>query len=107
MTNKSSNCKARPLVNELKPFKGNNVFAGWSGSCYVVYSYGYHFPLFVWDDIRQVWLENSDRYSVTTTKHKNQMRPEGVTLTLATTDELKEIIFELENEHRLILTRKG
>ncbi len=39
---------------------------------YVVYSYGRHFPMAVYVDGR--WIVNSDRYSVTTTRHQGYVR---------------------------------
>lgn len=76
---KISNKNARPYVKARKPFKGSNL----SGCCrtlpgvpetevYVVYSYGY-WPLFIHVD--GTWFENTDRYSVTTSKHRNQTHP--------------------------------
>ena len=54
-------------------FNGNNTFARWENSAYVVYSYGYHFPMYVWKN--SGWFENSDKYSVSTSKQQTQLRP--------------------------------
>jgi hypothetical protein len=40
---------------------------------YVVYSYGEHWPLFVYEDGK--WYENADKYSRSTTKHHGQLHP--------------------------------
>ena len=78
------------LVSRRVPFKANNIFAQahtpkhGHTTLYVVYSYGEHFPLFVAETDgagNTVWYENTDRYSVTTSKHKSQARPHYVTFT--------------------------
>lgn len=43
--------------------------------CYVVYSYGAHFPLYIWDVDTQRWFGNSGSYSRTTSKHSTLTRP--------------------------------
>jgi hypothetical protein len=45
---------------------------------YVVFSYGPHFPMYVYDYQMQEWYGNKDRYSVTTSKHQTQARPTRV-----------------------------
>ena len=42
---------------------------------YVVYSYGPHWPMFIYDTETDQWFENGDKYSVTTSKHTNKIRP--------------------------------
>ena len=88
---KISNAKARPAVQTLSPFTGNNTFGEWSGSAYTVFSYGHHFPLFVFKD--GIWYENSDKYSVsatkysqTTSKHRSQLHPLEETVKASTSD---------------------
>lgn len=56
---------------------------------YAVYSYGEHWPLFVNHD--GTWYENSDRYSVTTSKHRSATHPHCDTIG-ASCDELKRFI---------------
>lgn len=70
---KTANWSARPLVQSLKPFKGNNTFGEIIGKAYAVFSYGHHWPLFV--NVNGQWYENADRYSVTTSKHRSQLHP--------------------------------
>jgi hypothetical protein len=41
----------------------------------VVYSYGDHWPLFMWNDTLQLWFENTERYSTTTSKHRTFTHP--------------------------------
>lgn len=74
-TPRTSNFKARSLVQSRTPFKGSNTFAEWDGKRFVVYSYGKHWPLFVWCEVAKCWYENSDKYSRTTSKHRMQLHP--------------------------------
>jgi len=75
-------------------FTGSNTFAEWNEGIYAVYSYGRHFPLFVWNGSK--WFENSDKYSVSTSKQQTQLRPHlegfGEEFTKKTTEQLKQII---------------
>jgi hypothetical protein len=78
---------AHQYVSKCKPFKNSNgqLYGHWEaggvaysdggGMRYVVYSYGKHWPLFVWDDESQCWYGNSDKNSVTTTKHRTYANP--------------------------------
>ena len=42
---------------------------------YIVYSYGEHFPMYVYDDASSTWFGNSDKFSPTTAKHQTLARP--------------------------------
>ena len=68
-----TNKDARAYVQQRKPFQGNNTSGTYIEDSYVVYSYGTHFPLFVYDDGR--WFAISDRYSRATSKHRSQLHP--------------------------------
>jgi len=57
-------------------------YANKSSQRYVVFSYGGHWPLFIYDYGTQRWFENDDRYSKTTSKHRSKahpLPPEGTT----------------------------
>lgn len=81
----TTNRACRGFVNNKRPFQANNIFARWHdikdetgakmNECYAVYSYGWHFPLYVYDRAANAWCENEDSYSVTTSKHRTQTRP--------------------------------
>lgn len=86
---KTSNSKCREFVRTCTPFKGNNLYGVEENNKFVVYSYGRHFPLFAYVDGQ--WYENSDRYSVTTSKHRSQSHPLCDTTKVSTT-ELKNLI---------------
>jgi len=59
---------------------------------YVVYSYGYHFPMYVYDFETGLWLGNSDKYSRTTSSHQTKARPSQGIYQWFSTEELKIII---------------
>jgi hypothetical protein len=82
-----ANKNARPYVQAHKPFQGSNTHAMWHGASrrYVVYSYGIHWPLFIYDEAQGVWFENAEKYPQSTSRHHSQMhpRPEGGCLPLS------------------------
>ena len=78
VTIKTSNKDCRMLVDALEPFKANNLFAENAGSrFYVVYSYGYHWPLWVYDREAREWIGTDSKYSVSTSRHQSLSRPSG------------------------------
>jgi hypothetical protein len=89
---KISNKDGGLYTSNFSEFKGNNTFAEYSESgVYTVYSYGYHFPMYVFKDL--TWYENSDKYSASTSKQQTQMRPNSVTeFKLKNTEQLKRLI---------------
>ena len=79
-----SNNKARDYVNGFKEFQGSNMFGKWldvgngrteTNLLYAVYSYGSHFPMYVWDSTEKKWLGNKDKYSQSTTRHQALAKP--------------------------------
>ena len=85
-----ANKDAREYVQKAEPFQGSNLFGEYddsdegSNTPYVVYSYGYHFPMFIY--LNNIWYENSDKYSVSTSKHQSQSHPMMETIKLNTED---------------------
>ena len=90
-----ANRNAREYVQRNEPFQGSNMFGGFddddqgSNTPYVVYSYGTHFPMFIY--LGNTWYENSDKYSVTTSKQQTQAHPQMDTIKM-TTKEMKELL---------------
>ena len=82
---RTSNQKCDMYVNKCEVFTANNIFAeDYSNTkespvlpdgLYVVYSYGHHFPMYAYDYRLKVWIGNSDKYSVSTSKQQTQARP--------------------------------
>jgi hypothetical protein len=87
MAVKIANRDARQYVQRRQPFTGNSLYAEtWlaipsgiaEGGCgYAVFSYGFHWPLFAAVSLggRTVWFENTDKHSVSTSKHRSQTHP--------------------------------
>ena len=71
---RTTNSKCSALVEQRKEFQASNLYARWMYDRYVVFSYGPHWPLFVYDQ-KKGWFENSERYSVSTSKHRTQSHP--------------------------------
>lgn len=103
---RTSNKNAYSAVMAKEKFTASNMFAEWivrgeyvSGDAtvegvkelYVVYSYGYHFPMWVWDDSIKEWIGNKDKYSRSTTRQQSQTRPNNIK-TWLDTDEIKEVV---------------
>ena len=68
-----ANKDCRSYVERKEEFNGSNLYARNIGKIYVVYSYGKHYPMFLFR--KENWYENSDGYSVSTRKHHGQARP--------------------------------
>lgn len=87
----------RAYVQARKIFKASHLFSGWTSSdhnlCarYVVYSYGMHFPLYVWDAATNTWYGNSDKHSRSTSRHSSACNPYNVKYWV-NTEHLKGIV---------------
>lgn len=76
---KLSNYNVRTAVQNHEEFDANNIFSRWeetpTGAMYVVYSYGLHYPMFIYVPDIDHWFSNSTKYSRTTSKHRSQAHP--------------------------------
>ena len=87
---KTSNGKCRYHVQNRVEFKANNIFSEHRSTyfnremLYIVYSYGHHYPMFVYHERSGTWFENVDRYSVSTSKHRSQAHPLCPTIKVGT-----------------------
>lgn len=87
------NKNADAYTTNREPFKGSNTWGEWlTKSLYVVYSYGRHFPLFVWDNDVQMWFANADKYSRSTSKHRAQLRPNTDKLECMNTQQIRSLV---------------
>ncbi len=99
--NRIANSKCRSFVVDREPFQGSNMWGAWvpttyadrDHSVYVVFSYGAHFPMYVYDPDTNQWYANGDKYSRSTTRHQSQARPDynGANLTWLNTDNMKQL----------------
>jgi hypothetical protein len=95
-----TNAEMWRLSTARQPFKNNNgtAWGQWllGGNLYAVYSYGAHFPMYVYDNQTSQWYGNSDKYSRTTTRHQTQALPRvgefGTPMVYAPTQELMQLI---------------
>jgi hypothetical protein len=72
---KVANKNAKELIGNLIAFQASNLYGVWRGNTYVVFSYGEHFPIYLWDDIAYKWIGNKDKYSQSTTRHQALAKP--------------------------------
>lgn len=92
MTKRINGRHARSYVQPKVPFKNSNgqLYAEWLGldgrenseARYCVYSYGPHWPLFIYVPHVNTWFENKDRCSTTTSKHRTFTHPHCDTVAL-------------------------
>jgi hypothetical protein len=70
-----TNKQVRTQVQQLKPFTSTTgyLFSIRRDNRYIVYSYGSHFPLFIYEG--GAWYANADKYSVTTNRHYSHAHP--------------------------------
>lgn len=59
------------LIATLQPVKGNSLYSMDTDKFYIVYSYGVHFPVAAYDYTEKLWYLNTDKYSVTTSRHQS------------------------------------
>lgn len=92
-----ANIRASEYTTRKEEFRGNNTFGEWKGDTYVVYSYGYHFPMYVYKNGQ--WYENSDKYSISTSKQQSQLRPRiDGEFNYKNTEELKDMVSGVETQ---------
>ena len=72
---RAANNNCRQHVESLTEFKGSNLFSESNTKYYVVYSYGYHFPILLYVRADATWFINNDKYSRDTSKHQSQTYP--------------------------------
>lgn len=70
-----ANRDARWYVTENKEFKGSNTFAEWINDKYVVFSYGKHWILYLFDSNFRVWYGCNEKTSTSTSKQSSQLHP--------------------------------
>ena len=94
--------KCRPFVQDRKAFQNSNgqLYAKWeTPDLYVVYSYGDHWPLFMWAGRTDTWYQNADKFSPTTSRHRTYAHPYEET-ELVGCYRMKQIIDAYRSAHR-------
>ena len=92
----NNNC--RQYIESLTEFKGSNLFSESNTKYYVVYSYGYHFPILLYVRAGATWFINNDKYSRHTSKHQSQTYPHYGKKVNTDKAELQKIINLLNRE---------
>lgn len=87
------NHSCRRYVNEKKPFKASHMFGKNVGKFYVVYSYGEHFPMYIYDFEKDLWYANKSSYSVTTSKHQSQACPTTNRMVYLNINQIEDILY--------------
>lgn len=73
--------QARRYVQEKREFVNNSGsiyahnYANQHDKWYVVYSYGVHFPMYLYDYATNTWYGNWEKARRTTSKHQSQTHP--------------------------------
>lgn len=86
----------RCVINRTPFYAGKETLYGcWvAPDRYVVYSYGDHFPIYIWDDTHRQWYGNRDKYSRTTSRHQSAACPISIlnpTIHWLATDTMRSI----------------
>lgn len=91
---KINNSEMREFTTVRDHFKNNHgsVYTDEVNGLYVVYSYGVHFPMWVYDEGSDMWIGNKSKFSVTTSRTQNQSRPDTDAIEMMHTDELIHLI---------------
>ena len=97
-----ANRKSYEYTTTQRPFIANNLYAeNINDRFYVVYSYGPHWPLWVYDRQVRVWYGHNSKYSQTTSKHKFQSKPSVETtdsiIIFPNVELLKKLISEVKS----------
>jgi hypothetical protein len=91
MTKRINGRLARPYVQRKEAFQNSNgqLYAEWllepagGFSRYVVYSYGRHWPLFVYVPQVDTWFENKEKFGPTPSQHRTFTHPHCDTVALS------------------------
>ena len=72
-----TNRKCESLVQDKLPFRGSNMYGEWKSPLptteppvYVVYSWGEHFPLYIYEPTKDEWFINTDGTTNSSIQHR-------------------------------------
>lgn len=89
----------RELVERRQPFKtygslyAEHTSASDGSDLYVVYSYGPHWPLYVYHNPTGLWFGNADKTSMTTSRHASAARPRYARIHWLCWDDMTELAY--------------
>jgi hypothetical protein len=78
---------------ELKRNDNTPIYSVNGTKTYTVYSYGNHYPMYVYDKTVDRWYGNSDKYSRTTSRHMTKLCPDDGVHQYVDTYRLKAIAY--------------
>lgn len=78
---------------ELKRNDNTPIYSINGAKTYTVYSYGNHYPMYVYDRTVDRWYGNSDKSTRTTNRHKKAIKPSDGVHQYVDTYRLKAIAF--------------
>lgn len=82
---------ARTAVETRSDFKGSNMFGQTlPNGVYAAFSYGPHWPMYVYKDGR--WYGNSSRYSQSTSCQSSACHPFGVDITWLPVEDMLDLV---------------
>jgi hypothetical protein len=87
--------ECRQYVDRRVPFHTTNkqLFGYWAPSgVYAVFSYGQHWPLFVYEPKTTSWFANEDKYGTTTSKHYGKAHPFATPTTKLSCTAMKKLV---------------
>ena len=88
---KTTNYNCRSYVRQCQPFVASHLWGEWSNGRYMVFSYGQHWPLFVYEQVTNTWYGNQNKYSPTTSRHYSQAHP-LVEMVMLSVDDMKAVV---------------
>lgn len=80
------------FITNSQTMHGQWKYKGEDGGRYVVYSYGEHFPMYIYDSKTCEWYGNKDKYSRTTSCHQTKARPRAGVDDWFDTETMKRIV---------------
>ena len=89
---RTANKRAGDLVGKLVEFKGNNTYSEWIDDNYVVFSYGEHWILYLYNKNYNQWYGCNEKESITTSKHMSQLKPSNHIDVMLTQKELQKML---------------
>lgn len=91
MTTTVNNAAVSRWTTNREPVRNHNhtLYSAKAGKLYVVYSYGEHWPMYIYDTDMGVWFENAAKPpSAATSRHHNAVRPRDVETVRLALDEM-------------------
>jgi len=92
-----SNCNCRSYVEKCQPFVASHLWGEWLNGRYVVFSYGQHWPLFIYEQATDTWYANPEKFSRSTSRHYSQANPSTynpeIKPTLLTVQDMKAVMY--------------